>query len=107
MLHHSSYRRLRTLLLLAVLGLAALAASHGSKAPAIGAAVTGQDPGKTSEISTDELRAILVSGSATVFDVRPRAEYGMGHIPARRTRQPNRAFRCPNTCPTWPRSAVR
>lgn len=81
MLHPPSYPRLATLLMLAILGLAALAASHGSKAPAIGAAVTGQDPGKTSEISTDELRAILVSGSATVFDARPRAEYGMGHIP--------------------------
>lgn len=40
MLHPPSNPRLATLLMLAILGLAALAASHGSKAPAIGAAVT-------------------------------------------------------------------
>src|SRR5262245_46638960 len=36
---------------------------------------------KTSEISTDELRGILATGSAVVFDARPPREYAMSHIP--------------------------
>ena len=36
---------------------------------------------KTSEISTDDLRGILVTGSAIVFDARPPREYAMSHIP--------------------------
>lgn len=88
MRHDVPYRRAAMLLVLAVLALSALAASHDSKAPAIGAAVSGQDPGKTPEISTDELRIILLSGSATVFDARPPAEYGLGHIPGARNVAP-------------------
>ena len=36
---------------------------------------------KTSEISTDDLRDILATGSAVVFDARPPREYAMSHIP--------------------------
>ena len=36
---------------------------------------------KTAEVSTDELRRILVDGSATVFDARPFMEFAAGHIP--------------------------
>jgi len=36
---------------------------------------------KTAEISTQELREILASKSATVLDARPRAEYAVSHIP--------------------------
>ena len=36
---------------------------------------------KTSEISTDELRRILVDRSAVVFDARPPREYAISHIP--------------------------
>jgi len=36
---------------------------------------------KTPEISTQELREILASKSATVLDSRPRAEYAVSHIP--------------------------
>src|SRR5215472_9753424 len=36
---------------------------------------------KTSEISTDDLRGILATGSAVVFDARPPREYAMSHIP--------------------------
>ena len=36
---------------------------------------------KTPEISTGELRRILVDGSATVLDTRSRAEFDAGHIP--------------------------
>ena len=36
---------------------------------------------KTPEVSTQELREILASKSATVLDSRPRAEYAVSHIP--------------------------
>ena len=35
----------------------------------------------TGEVSTEELAAILRTGSAKVFDARPYAEFAMGHIP--------------------------
>ena len=36
---------------------------------------------KTPEVSTEELRKILVEKSATVFDARPFNEYAVSHIP--------------------------
>ncbi|MCC7366779.1 MAG: sulfur transferase [Chloroflexi bacterium] len=36
---------------------------------------------KTAEVSTDELRQLLASGSAFVFDARPHMEYAVSHIP--------------------------
>jgi len=36
---------------------------------------------RTPEISTQELREILATKSATVLDARPRAEYAVSHIP--------------------------
>ena len=36
---------------------------------------------KTSEISTDELKNILVQKNAVVLDARPHQEYAAGHIP--------------------------
>ena len=43
---------------------------------------TAQDPDQSvPEVSTDELRQILASGSATVFDARPYKEYAISHIP--------------------------
>ena len=36
---------------------------------------------KTKEISTEELRAILVNRSAIVFDARPHKEFAVSHIP--------------------------
>lgn len=41
-------------------------------------AETGQ---KTAEVSTEQVRRILVDGSAIIVDARPRAEYVAGHIP--------------------------
>ena len=35
----------------------------------------------TPEVSTEELRKILVEKSATVFDARPFNEYAVSHIP--------------------------
>jgi rhodanese-related sulfurtransferase len=39
---------------------------------------------KTAEVSTDQLRQILIDGSAIVIDTRPRAEFDAGHIPGAR-----------------------
>ena len=36
---------------------------------------------KATEVSTEELRRILVDGAATVFDARPPKEYALSHIP--------------------------
>jgi rhodanese-related sulfurtransferase len=44
-------------------------------------ATLGDSSAKTPEISTQELREILASKSATVLDSRPRAEYAVSHIP--------------------------
>jgi rhodanese-related sulfurtransferase len=38
-------------------------------------------PGRTPEVSTEELRRILAERSATVFDARPFMEFAVGHIP--------------------------
>ena len=43
---------------------------------------TLQEPNqRTAEVSTDDLRAILADGGATVFDARPHLEWAIGHIP--------------------------
>jgi rhodanese-related sulfurtransferase len=39
---------------------------------------------KTQEVSTEQLRRILVDGSAMVLDTRKRSEYVAGHIPGAR-----------------------
>jgi rhodanese-related sulfurtransferase len=39
---------------------------------------------KTQEVSTEQLRGILVDGSAIVLDTRSRAEFEAGHIPGAR-----------------------
>ena len=36
---------------------------------------------KTEEVSTEQLRRILVEGSAIILDTRPRSEFEAGHIP--------------------------
>ena len=47
----------------------------------ISAATLGETGTKTAEISTQELREILASRSATVLDARPHAEYAVSHVP--------------------------
>lgn len=54
--------------------------AQGSSAPDIMKATLAQTE-KTAEVSTDELRRILVDKSATVFDARPHMEYATSHIP--------------------------
>ena len=85
---HRTHRVAAALLVLAALGV--LAASH-DKATSIQAAVTGQDQGQAPEISTEELRLVLLSGSATVLDARSRAEFDIGHIPGARSAAPKGA----------------
>jgi rhodanese-related sulfurtransferase len=36
---------------------------------------------KTEEVSTEQLRQVLINGSAVILDTRPRAEFEAGHIP--------------------------
>jgi rhodanese-related sulfurtransferase len=85
---HRRHRVAAAFLVLAALG--ALAASH-DKTVSIQAAITGQDPGQAPEISTEELRLVLLSGSAAVLDARSRSEYDMGHIPGARSAAPKAA----------------
>jgi len=56
------------------------AAASGDRPSVYGAIL--QDHGQAApEISTDELKVVLASGSAIVFDARPRNEYAVAHIP--------------------------
>src|SRR5262245_18415435 len=62
------------------------AQTAGGQQPAVAAGVdieraTLARPGRTPEVSTEELRRILAERSATVFDARPFMEFAIGHIP--------------------------
>jgi len=48
----------------------------------------GEPNQKTGEVSTEELRRILVDSSAIVLDTRKRSEYVAGHIPGARNVAP-------------------
>ena len=67
-----------------VLGLTTVSSS-GAQGAATGPSVfqgTLQEAGqKTAEVSTEELRQVLVDGSAVVFDSRPHMEFATSHIP--------------------------
>ena len=52
-----------------------------SAAADISTATLAEAGAKTPEVSTQELREILATRSATVLDSRPRAEYAVSHIP--------------------------
>src|SRR3954452_7975116 len=50
---------------------------------------TLQEPGQeTPEISTEDLRQVLATGSAVVLDARPHDEWAIGHIPGARNVAP-------------------
>ncbi len=55
--------------------------SASAQSASIYQATLQESGAKTGEVSTDELRRILVDGSAIVLDTRPRAEFDAGHIP--------------------------
>lgn len=53
-------------------------------APAVFQATLGENGGPAPEVSTEELKRVLASGEAAVFDARPYAEFAMSHIPGAR-----------------------
>jgi rhodanese-related sulfurtransferase len=62
--------------------------SPGASAPAVAGVntcdvqdATLPDQGATGEVSTRELRQILLLGTALVLDTRPHLEWALGHIP--------------------------
>jgi rhodanese-related sulfurtransferase len=69
-----------TSILSLVLGLCVPYASGQTAVPIQRATLLEPDQ-KTPEISTEELRTILATKSATVFDARPFNEYAVSHIP--------------------------
>ena len=67
---------------LALLTLAVCPLPADAQAPAnIHQATLMESDQKTKEVSTEELRSILMEKSATVFDTRPFKEYAISHIP--------------------------
>jgi rhodanese-related sulfurtransferase len=68
-----------------VLGLAVLAGGAAAQSTNIFQATSGEPNQKTQEVSTEQLRRILVEGGAIVVDARPHKEYVAGHIPGARS----------------------
>jgi rhodanese-related sulfurtransferase len=68
-----------------LLGVASAARAQG---PSVHQATLGEANEKTTEVSTDELKRILATGSAVVLDARPHMEYAMSHIPGARNVAP-------------------
>jgi rhodanese-related sulfurtransferase len=54
------------------------------QAQTIHQATLGEASPRTQELSTEELRQILIEGTATVLDTRPYLEYAISHIPGAR-----------------------
>src|SRR5262245_31638259 len=69
---------------MAALMLAVAPAAHADEAKIIHQAILGESNQRTAEVSTDEMRHILVERTATVFDARPFLEYSVSHIPGAR-----------------------
>jgi rhodanese-related sulfurtransferase len=73
--------RLAATLLAAGLVLGTTTVSAAQSQLSIYAATLLEPNQKTAEVSTEELKQILASGSAVVFDSRPPMEYAISHIP--------------------------
>lgn len=58
-----------------------VALEAGTAAPTIFNTTLSEPGQRTAEISTEEMRQILSSGSAVVLDVRPAAEFAVSHLP--------------------------
>jgi rhodanese-related sulfurtransferase len=67
-----------------VLGLASLIGGAVAQSGSVYQATMAEPNQKTQEVSTEQVRRILVDGSAIVLDTRTRAEYAAGHIPSAR-----------------------
>lgn len=74
--------RLADSCLRALVPLAMLATTGRAQSPpTIHQATLMEADQKTNEVSTEELRRILIDRSAVVFDARPAKEYAISHIP--------------------------
>ncbi len=67
-----------------ILGLAFLVGNAVAQSGSIYHATLAEPNTKTQEVNTEQLRRILVDGSAMVVDTRSRAQYVAGHIPGAR-----------------------
>ena len=67
------------LLLLLIISVTAVAT--GQTSSSVYDATLPEDGQRTKQVSTEELRKILVDKSAAVFDTRPFMEYAISHIP--------------------------
>ena len=68
----------------ASLALAVVFCAALGQAQTIHQATLGEASPRTQELSTEELRRILIEGAATVLDTRPYLEYAISHIPGAR-----------------------
>ena len=66
------------------LALALLPRDAVAQANSIFQATLAETNQKTEEVSTEQIRRILIDGSAVIVDTRDRAEYVAGHIPGAR-----------------------
>ena len=76
------------IVLLATLVLLVMAGPTRAQGPNIHQATLGEANDKTAEVSTEELKRVLATGSAVVLDARPSMEYAMSHIPGARNVAP-------------------
>jgi rhodanese-related sulfurtransferase len=84
--HRKKHMIIRTLVqLAATVGLlTATATIANAENVNIFQATLGESGQKTGEVSTEEMRRIIMDGSATVVDTRTRPEFDAGHIPGAR-----------------------
>ena len=61
---------------------------------------------KTAEVSTAEIKEVIIRQSSVVLDARPPLEYAISHIPGALNVAPSRAAPLTFTFRTWPRSPV-
>lgn len=84
----SSEIRCAATVLVTVLLLLVAAGAAGAQGPSISQTTLQEANQKTPEVSTDELKRILATGSAVVLDTRPHLEYAMSHISGARNVAP-------------------
>jgi rhodanese-related sulfurtransferase len=74
----------RTVSLITALTMVLLTRDVAAQTGSILQATLAEPNQKTEEVSTEQVRRILVDGSALIVDTRSRAEYAAGHIPGAR-----------------------
>ncbi len=67
--------------LAALLVVSAATAAYGEATPNVFQAVLGTPGQKTTELSTEEFKQVLLDRSAVVLDARPFREFAMSHVP--------------------------